>query len=315
MKQTKTKKYLKEYLNKYRFDSVVTLMIFTLIAIAQFLLPLVTQRVIDDVIPNQDTRQLVIQLMYLLGLTIIIGVLTYVSTILINRISQNTISQLRNDLYDHILKLDYRYFEDHKTGDTLERINSDISVIQNLISPNTFSIFGSLITFTWIIGYIFVVDWKLMLILSITFPILFVINRYFSKRVKQAYRIVRTTSSEINSHLQTTLTLIPLIKVSRTERYELRRFEKLTRLNNEANDEATQVQAAYGPTVSLVDTVGTMIVLGYGALMVMMESITIGSVVTYLSYLALLQKPMKSFSSMVSRFQQASVSLERIDEV
>lgn len=315
MKQTKTKKYLMEYLLKFRFDTVVTIGIFSLIAMAQFLIPLVTQRIIDVVIPNHDMNQLLLQLMYLLGLTVLIGVLTYFSTILINKISQSTISQLRNDLYSHILELDYRYFEDHKTGDTLERINSDISVIQSLISPNTFSIFGSLITFIWIIGYMLIVDWKLMLILSVTFPILFFINRYFSIRVKQAYRVVRTTSSKINSHLQTTLTLIPLIKVSHTERYENRRFEKLTKLNNEANDKATQVQAAYGPTVSLVDTVGTMIVLGYGAFMVMLGSITIGSVVTYLSYLALLQKPMKSFSSMVNRFQQASVSLERIDEV
>lgn len=315
MKQKKTKQYLKRYLGDFRIESVITIAIFILIAIAQFLLPLITQRIIDDVIPNQNLNQLMIQLILLLVLTAIIGGLTYLSTILINKISQSTISQLRNDLYSHILSLDYRYFEDHKTGDTLERINSDISVIQSLISPNTFSIFGSLITFIWIIGYIFIVDWKLMLILSITFPALFFINRYFSKRVKKAYRVVRTTSSEINSHLQTTLTLIPLIKVSRTEQYELRRFKKLTRNNNLANDRASQVQAAYGPTVNIVDTVGTMIVLGYGAFMVMNGTITIGSVITYLSYLALLQKPMKSFSSMVNRFQQATVSLERIDEV
>ncbi|QIK69692.1 ABC transporter ATP-binding protein [Erysipelothrix sp. HDW6C] len=316
MKTTKNMiNYTYKRARKYSFPIVIAIGLLLFVALIQFQIPQITQTIIDKVIPNKDFSALVTQLIMLGGFTLLMSVADYFSTILISRASQKTVGDLRNELYQHVLSLDFEFFEDQKTGDIMDRLNSDIGALQGLISTSTFSILGNIITFVWVFVFILINDWRLILLISVTFPLLYLTNRFFNRRIKGAFRKVRQSSSKITHHLQTTLTIIPLIKNFVTEDFEAKRFRTFTLENDALQEKATELQALHSPSISLIDTLGKIIVLGYGATMVMNGSMTVGIVVTYLSYLNLLQRPMKTFSSMVNRFQQASVSFERIQEL
>lgn len=316
MKTTKNMiNYTYKRARKYSFPIVIAIGLLLFVALIQFQIPQITQTIIDKIIPNKDFSALVTQLIMLGGFTLLMSVADYFSTILISRASQKTVGDLRNELYQHVLSLDFEFFEDQKTGDIMDRLNSDIGALQGLISTSTFSILGNIITFVWVFVFILMNDWRLILLISVTFPLLYLTNRFFNRRIKGAFRKVRQSSSKITHHLQTTLTIIPLIKNFVTEDFEAKRFRTFTLENDALQEKATELQALHSPSISLIDTLGTIIVLGYGATMVMNGSMTVGIVVTYLSYLNLLQRPMKTFSSMVNRFQQASVSFERIQEL
>ncbi len=150
---------------------------------------------------------------------------------------------------------------------------------------------------------------------SITFPILFVTIRFFRGHIREAYSNVRYAQSKINNQLQATLTEIELIKAYTTENAETTKFESIAEESNGYSLEATKWQAIFQPLVTLINTIGTAIVLLFGSLLVMNKAMTIGDLVAYLAYVAMLQDPIRSFSMLMNVFQTAQVSYDRIKNI
>jgi subfamily B ATP-binding cassette protein MsbA len=158
-------------------------------------------------------------------------------------------------------------------------------------------------------------DSKLTLLIMITFPMLYLLNVFFSKRIKLAYKKVRNSTSLVNNHLQTSLTSILLIKTFTSENSEEEKFKELNNQNKNDYLEAMKYQTVFSPAIDLVNYLGLGIVLLYSGSQIIKGEQTIGSLVAYMAYLKMLQNPIRSFTQMVSRFQQAVVSYSRIIEI
>lgn len=282
------------------------------IAFLEFSIPQMTQRIIDDIIPSKSVSQLLITIGTLLGFALALSVLSYVSTYVMSRISQTAIVELREDLYHHVLKQDFNFFETQKTGDLMTRFSGDIKTIQDLISPNTLKLFSNVLTFIFVLGFMLTTDWRLTLLITLTFPFLYLLNFYFSRHIKTAFRQVRQSTAKINNQLQTSLTSVLLIKNFATEEFETERFAGINDENKQHYLRAMRYQSLFSPSIDFINYVGMAIVLGYGTLQVFRGELTVGNIVAYLAYLKLLQNPVRSFTQMVSRFQQSLVSYERI---
>ncbi len=227
-------------------------------------------------------------------------------------LSQRAITDLRIKTYNDILKQDYAFFQDTKTGDLMVRLTSDISNLQMLISSNTFSIIGNIFTFIGVLTFLFVQNWHLALLVSITFPILFVTIRFFRSRIRESYSNVRYAQSKINNQLQATLTEIELIKSYTSENSETDKFKAIANESNNYSLTATKWQAIFQPLITLINTIGTAIVLLFGSLFVMRGTMTVGDLVAYIAYVTMLQDPIRSFSMLMNVFQTAQVSYDRI---
>lgn len=282
------------------------------IAFLEFSIPQLTQRIIDDIMPSKSVSQLLITIGTLLGFALALSVLSYVSTYVMSRISQTAIVELREDLYHHVLKQDFNFFETQKTGDLMTRFSGDIKTIQDLISPNTLKLFSNVLTFIFVLGFMLTTDWRLTLLITLTFPFLYLLNFYFSRHINTAFRQVRQSTAKINNQLQTSLTSVLLIKNFATEEFETERFAGINDENKQHYLRAMRYQSLFSPSIDFINYVGMAIVLGYGTLQVFRGELTVGNIVAYLAYLKLLQNPVRSFTQMVSRFQQSLVSYERI---
>jgi len=329
MSPTEVKKYLKKSDTtlletlKFVFSGVlnrkslliINVVLLTAIAGLNFIVPQFTQQIIDHAITRHDLTALRIQVGWLLMTTVMLGVVTFASTYLMQMLSQRAITQLRLQTYQRILKQDYAYFQNAKTGDLMVRLTSDISNLQNLISSDSFGIIGNIFTFIAVLTFLYIQNWQLALLVSLTFPVLFVTIRFFRGKIRQAYMKIRVTNSQISNQLQGTMTEIELIKSYTTEREETARFAKVVAVQNNYQLEATRWQAIFQPLVNLINTVGTAIVLAFGGWLVIENRMTVGALVAYLSYLVLLQDPIRSFSRLLTMFQNAQVSYDRIKEV
>lgn len=313
--KTSMAQFVIERLSNQKITVMIIVVALLVMSYLQFLIPQVTRFVIDDIIPNGTANELWVQLGVLFALTAGLALINYISNNAIATVSQRAITDLRNELYAHIMKQDYGFFETIKTGDIMEHVSADVTNVQELFSNNSFGLVGSIVTFIWVLTYLFIQDWLLALCISVTFPLLYFINRFFKRRLKVAYRAVRHASSQINQHLHVSLTSIGLIKNYANEQGEVQKFETLTADYDYHIGVAATLQSAYGPTLSMVDVIGTILVLAYGAPKVMNGTMTLGVVVSYMSYLVLLQRPMRSFSSIVNRVQQARVSFDRIQRL
>lgn len=301
----------KRVLNQWPFIAF-SLGSLVVIAFLEFSIPQITQRIIDVIIPSQSVSQLVMAIGTLLGFALALSVLSYVSTYVMSRISQTAIVELREDLYHHVLKQDFNFFETQKTGDLMTRFSGDIKTIQDLISPNTLRLFSNVLTFIFVLGFMLTTDWRLTLLITLTFPFLYLLNFYFSRHIKTAFRQVRQSTAKINNQLQTSLTSVLLIKNFATEDFETARFAGVNEENKQHYLRAMRYQSLFSPSIDFINYVGMAIVLGYGTLQVFRGELTVGNIVAYLAYLKLLQNPVRSFTQMVSRFQQSLVSYERI---
>lgn len=285
------------------------------ISFFEFNIPQITQKIIDQAIPEKSMQLIIYQVGLLLICAFFLSCLTYASTMLMSRLSQNMITQLRNDLYQYLLRLDFSFFENAKTGDLMTRLTSDVKTLQDLISPQSLKLISNLFTFIFIYGFMLFQDTILTLLITLTFPLLYLLNLFFSKHIKQAFRKVRSSTSEINNHLQNSLTSILLIKTFVNERNESQTFKELNDKNKANYIEAMSYQTIFAPSIDLVNYLGMAIVLLYSGYSITQEQQTIGELVAYLAYLKMLQTPIRSFTQMVSRFQQAVVSYNRIVEL
>ncbi len=300
---------------KRRYLLILNVLLLLMVAGLNFIIPQFTKNIIDQAIGQRSVNELISQVVWLIVTTIALGVVNFVSTYLMQRLSQESITEIRLQTYYRILQQDYAYFQNTKTGDLMVRLTGDINSLQNLISSDTFGIVGNLFTFIAVLGFLYAQNWELALAISLTFPVLFVIIRFFRSRIREAFSKLRATSSRISNQLQATLTEIELIKSFTTEQQETANFEAIVAESNRYQLEATRLQAIFNPLVTLVNTIGVAIALGVGGYFVIQQRMTVGDLVAYLSYLTLLQDPIRSFSRLLNVFQTAQVSYDRIKEI
>ncbi|CUW16789.1 FIG00773328: hypothetical protein [Leuconostoc inhae] len=294
---------------------ILNVFLLTIMAGLNFMVPQFTKNIIDHVLPQNNQYALYSNIFWLLITTLILGTITFFSTYMMQILSQRAITDLRIKTYNDILKQDYAFFQDTKTGDLMVRLTSDISNLQMLISSNTFSIIGNIFTFIGVLTFLFVQNWHLALLVSITFPILFVTIRFFRSRIRESYSNVRYAQSKINNQLQATLTEIELIKSYTSENSETDKFKAIANESNNYSLTATKWQAIFQPLITLINTIGTAIVLLFGSLFVMRGTMTVGDLVAYIAYVTMLQDPIRSFSMLMNVFQTAQVSYDRIKNI
>lgn len=285
------------------------------ISILEFMIPQLTKEIIDQIIPDKRYYALLETGGLILLAALLLGIFNFSSSYVMTIVSQKAILQLRNKLHKHTLSLDLKFFDRNRTGDLMARLTSDVNQLQELVSADSLSIIADVITFAAIVGYLFYTDWQLALITLITLPFLFVTSRYFSLRMKNAYRAVRHISAQLNNSLQDTLSGIRMIKSFVSEDAEAKQFEALSEQHRIATVSASRLSATFSPIIDWLNYVGMTSVFLFGAWQVMHGNMTVGDIVAYLAYLRLLQAPIRSFSRMITKVQQSAAAFERIHEV
>ncbi|MDK8179638.1 ABC transporter ATP-binding protein [Paenibacillus sp. UMB4589-SE434] len=285
------------------------------ISVLEFTIPQLTKHIIDQIIPDKRYAALLETGGLILLAGLLLGAFNFGSSYVMTLVSQKAVFQLRNKLYKHTLSLDLTFFDRNRTGDLMTRLTGDVNQLQELVSADSLSILADMITFVAIIGYLFYTDWELALLTLITLPFLFITSRFFSLRIKSAYRAVRRISAELNNSLQDTLSGIRMIKSFASEDNEAKAFTEWSEQHRAATVSASRLSAIFAPIIDWLNHVGMTIVLLFGAWQIMHNRMTVGEIIAYLAYLRLLQAPIRSFSRLITKLQQSAAAFERIQEV
>jgi len=243
------------------------------------------------------------------------AVSSYIEKVLTTTVSQWVAHDLRRTLYQHIQRLSLAEHNDARKGDLIARVTSDIDAVQDFISSALLGIIVNILTLVGMIGVMFYIDWRFTLIaLSIT-PMLFLVVFFYSKRIKKASRRVRKQESELLSGLSEVFAAVQVVQAFAREDYEERRFESDSRQSVEAGLMARNMKARLSPMVDLVAAIGTCLVLGYGARVVLAGHLSAGTLVVFLLYLGKTYKPLRDLSKMTNTISKAAIGYERMREV
>ncbi|MFJ7829807.1 ABC transporter ATP-binding protein [Peribacillus sp. NPDC097284] len=300
--------------SRWEFSSmIICIMIF--ISMLEFSIPQLTQYTIDDVIPGKEYGSLIWVGIGILIAAILLTLLNYLNGYIVSKVGQKAIMNLRNEMYDHIQKLDMKFFDKNRTGDLMSRLMNDVNLLQQLISSSMLQVITDTVTFFAIAIYMLFINWKLTVVLLITFPFMFYLTRVFGKRIRLSFRSVQSSAGDVSNQLQDSLSGIRLIQSFTNEEFESKRFADRNHENTVANIKSVRLRSMFGPLIDLMNNLGLIAVIVFGAWQVMQGEFTIGLIVAFLAYLRLLQSPIRNFSRVISIVQQSAAAFERITEI
>ena len=221
------------------------------------------------------------------------AVSSYTEKYLTTSVAQWVAHDLRRMIYQRIQRLSLAEHGESRTGDLLTRVTSDIDAIQDFITTALLGIVISLLTLGGMLGVMFYMNWRFTLIGLSVAPVLFVVVYFYTKRIKKASRLVKKKEGELLSGVAEVLTSIRVVQAFAREDYEDRRFDWESRQNVAAGLKARSVKAKLSPMVDILVAVGTCLVLGFGARLVLAGELTTGELIVFLLYLGKTYKPMR----------------------
>ena len=239
----------------------------------------------------------------------------YCEKVLTTSVAQWVAHDLRRMVYQRIQRLSLAEHGESRTGDLLTRVTSDIDAVQDFITSALLGIVINILTLAGMLAVMFYMNWRFTLIGLSVAPVMFLFVYVYTRRIKKATRLVKKREGELMSSVAEKLTSIQVVQAFAREEYEDQRFDWESRQNVSAGLRARSMKARLSPMVDLLVAVGTCLVLGYGARLVLDAGFTTGQLVIFIFYLGKTYKPMKDLSKMTNTVSKAAISFERIQEL
>lgn len=277
---------------------------------------LLLRQLVDDVLlQDHDTDVLISIALGFIGLALIEGSFTFFSGALASRTAEGVTRRLRNYLFDHLQRLYFKYHDDAKTGDLVQRVSSDVSTINRFFADQAIGIGRIAILFTVNFGALLLLNAQLALFAVIVVPILFVISIFFFSRVGKAYNHYQEQDGRVSTALQENLSGVRVVKAFARQDYEREKFQKENYGRFLLGRKLTMMHAYYWPLTDLLT--GVQMLAGYiaGALMVLDGGISVGTYIAYAGLIVQVIQPMRNMGRLIVNASQGLVSYERVAEL
>lgn len=276
------------------------------------LVPLFTKNLVNDFsISAIDAKSISFLVVAILAQALASGFSIY----LLNRIGQTVVASIRDRLWKKLLVLPVSYFDEHPSGETVSRMTNDTSVVKDLISDHLANFVAGIISIVGSIIVLFILDWKMTLVMFIAIPIAAAILVPLGKKMYKIAKGTQDETAKFTAVLQQVLSEIRLVKSSNAEEVEYANGRRgITNLFNFGLREA-KVQSLIGPIISLVMMTLLVLLLGYGGMRVSSGALTAGSLVAFIMYLFQIIMPMAQMASFFTHFQKATGATERIIDI
>ncbi|WP_035349730.1 ABC transporter ATP-binding protein [Edaphobacter aggregans] len=240
------------------------------------------------------------------------SVCDYAGTYLVNYAGFGMITDLRNDLYNAVLRRSVSFFQKHTTGTLLSTLINDIERVQYAMSTVLGDFLQQLFTLLFTIGVVIVVGGKMAWVLLLFVPVVISSARRIGRRVRQTTRKGQDKLAEIQNILHETITGNRIVKAFGMELWEMNRFRRAARRLFRANLKSVSVQAISSPLMDALGSVGIALLLLFGRTRIQSGGMTAGSFVTFLIAVFTLYDPVRKFALYYNNFQQALGASEEI---
>jgi len=228
------------------------------------------------------------------------------------RVGRGTVNDLARDLFARIQRRSLLFHSQHPLGDSLSRITGDSWCVYNVVDTLLFAPSHALLSFVATLVIMVRLDPRLTLLAVAVAPFMAGSAWLFGSPLRRAAQAKRAIESRIESHLQQTLSGIPVVQAFTREDAETRRFQAYAGEAIRAHQRAAVVESASSLGAGLITTLGTAAVLWVAATRVLGGHLTIGGTLVFLSYLGLLQWQMSTLTAVYSNLQSAAASVDRV---
>ena len=300
------------YFRKYLGTVAVAGLALTATAVLNLLGPVLLKHAIDSDIARRSFTGLARTASLYLLLQVGIAVAAYLQSILLARVGQKAVADLKESLYRHIVKLPAAFFDRNPVGRLMTRTESDAEALQQLFSSTAVSLAQNVVMLCGMAVVMCLVNWRLFLLVFALLPGLGFMLYRLQGRTRAVYVALRKTVARVNNLISEVLRALPVVQAFSREEYFTSRLDKL---NQEQYRQEIKAQTMWYWIWLLLDageTVGVALVLGLGGLWTLKGWITVGGLFLFYSYITRLFGPLRALSNQANVVQRAAASAERI---
>ncbi|NQT64723.1 MAG: ABC transporter ATP-binding protein [FCB group bacterium] len=308
------KRFIKYYQpHKYLF--ILDMTVAFLAAILSVFMPMLTRTLLKVHIPNKDLNGIIIILSVMLSIIIFKSVFTYIRIRWGHIMGVRMESDMRSDIFAHLQKLSFNYFDNVKTGHIMSRISNDLNMIAEVahhapedLIISVFMIIGSFIA-------MFHYNVSLAFIAMIPIPLLIVWGLTFGHRMKGGFRLVRKRIADINSSVENSVQGIREVKSFTNEHLEMEKFGNINFTFQRAKEKMYKIMSTYFAGMTFLTDFYYLVVIGGGVLLIYQGKIDVIDLLAFTLYVNFILRPVERLVHFTEQFQQGSAAFERFIEI
>jgi ATP-binding cassette subfamily B protein len=243
------------------------------------------------------------------------GIFQFLTRWIVIGISRDIEFDLRNDLFQHLERLSFPYYQRTRTGDIMARATNDLNAVRMLLGPAIMYSANTLVFTAGALVYMFKISPKLTLYTFLPLPVASIVIQYFGHQIHERFEKIQAMFSDISARAQENFSAARVIRAYAQENAEVRQFEAA---NNEYINRSLPLARLMGllwPTLELTLGLAVVLVLWLGGREVLLHRITVGDFGAFLTYMIQLTWPVIALGWVINIFQRGTASLKRINEI
>ena len=281
-------------------------------AVLVVLQPWLLKMAIDDYILANDAAGLRGVALAYLGTVLLAFCTETVYTLALSYAAMRTVTRLRDAVYAHTLSMSHAFFDREPTGKLLTRATSDVDALGETLTAGAMTIFMDVLKVVGILGAMFILDWRLTLVMLLISPPLAAFVEVIRRILRRLYLAVRTNLADLNAYLAERLQGVRILQLYSDEERAIADFDKRLYRYRDATIKTNIWDALMYATVDGLSSICMALMLWYGGSGLFESAITAGLLAAFIDYIGKLFTPIREFSAKVAVIQRASSALEKI---
>ena len=303
--------YYKPHKVLFFFDMLAAL----LVALIAIVYPIITRTMLNDYIPQNNIRMVVICGALLLGVYIARMLLNYFIQYYGHVMGVKMQAQMRSDMFNHLEKLPYSFFDNHETGKIMSRMTNDLMDISELAHHGPENLIISTISIVASFIYLCTINWWMTLIVFSCVPFLVVITMILRKRMRSAFMRSRQAVAEINASLESSVSGIRVTKAFNNAKKESQKFEEGNSRFVSARSDAYKAMGQFHSATSFVTDIFNVVVLIAGGFFMAKNFIGVGDYTAFTISVSLFISPVMTLIGFMEQYQNGVTGFQRFLEI
>lgn len=303
--------YYKPHLLLFSGDMLASVMI----SLLAMIYPVMTNRMLNDYIPNRKYNAIIIAGVTVLALYVIRMLLRYFVQYQGHMVGTRMQAQMRSELFSHLEKLPFSFFDDHETGAIMTRMTNDLFEVSELAHHGPENLLTSSIMIVLSFVYLCTINVWLTLIIFACVPFLIIVSAHYRKKMRAAFTERRKSNAVINASLESSITGIRVTKAYTNADRELEKFEVGNKMYVDASARSYSAMGKFFSSTSFVTDVFNVIILIAGGLFLYDGKINFGEYSTFIVSVNLFISPVQQLVNFTEQWQNGATGFKRFIEI
>jgi len=303
------------YVARYKTQTLASVVLMLIYTSLNLLNPFLIGLAIDQFISQNDLTGLAGLSIVLIVVNVLMWQAQYWQAWTMSWAGQQILYHLSADMFAHLQRLSLSFYDKTQVGRIMSRLQSDITVLEQLLSSGLLSMLSSLVALVGIVIAMLIMNVPLALLSFIVIPFMVIIAAFWQRYAQRSFRITRASISLVNATLQENISGVRVIQSLAREGRNRREFDSLNGYNRDTTLEANRIAALILPLVEVVAAMAIAIVLLYGGWLVSQNKLLVGTLVAFTLYINRFFDPIRDISQQYTQLQRAGVAMERIYQI